>query len=509
MPTRQKASAIANHSVSRAPEPTIETLGERAARRFHQTNPIEDRYQDVGLSGLTAAEKKTYVKSRLILPVAEHAVSLSNKTEREFWKQVSKEALPVRRLRKDYSWGKDRSGRDFGTYKLDDFEQRSLKHARLTALDILHRHFLTKRRLARNEGVDVASAELEEEKKRRINMAALKRDLYGEIIGTLANDPEWDDVIPIPLNEPEDALAKIAYPDDYAEAVSYLRAVMAVDECSPRCLRLTEHVISMNPAHYTVWLYRFKIITVLKQSVPEEIEWLNEVAMAHLKNYQIWHHRQLLMNHYYPVIASDGEAVKKLGESEMEFITAILAEDTKNYHVWSYRQYLVGRLGLWTPNELGSTECMIEDDVRNNSAWSHRFFVVFSDPQVSTNGLPPTAHDARVPDSIIDREVVYTKDKIRIAPQNQSGWNYLRGVMAKGGRSLATVEEFASQFVSGLGQDSETVQSSLALDLLADAYHEKGDKDKAKLCLQRLWEKWDPVREGYWKYRAAELERAT
>jgi len=48
-------------------------------------------------------------------------------------------------------------------------------------------------------------------------MATLKRELYGEITGPLANDPEWDDVIPISQNEPEDALAKIAYPDDYAE----------------------------------------------------------------------------------------------------------------------------------------------------------------------------------------------------------------------------------------------------------------------------------------------------
>jgi len=87
---------------------------------------------------------------------------------------------------------------------------------------------------------------------------------------------------------------------------------MAVEECSPRCLRLTERVISMNPAHYTVWLYRFKIVSTLKLSVPEEIQWLNEVALNNLKNYQIWHHRQLLMDYYYPTIASDEDAVKKV-----------------------------------------------------------------------------------------------------------------------------------------------------------------------------------------------------
>lgn len=208
---------MADGGTQAAPAPALETLGERARRRFHQTSPLEEKFQDVGLSGLTPVEKKTYAHSRLILPVAERTLSLSSKAEREFWKQASKDALPVRRLRRDYSWGTDRSGRDLGSYKLDDFEQRSLKHARLTALDIAHRHFLTRRRLARSSGIDVASAEVADEKKRRVDMAALRRELYGEITGPLANDPEWDDVIPIPQHEPEDALAKIAYPDDYAE----------------------------------------------------------------------------------------------------------------------------------------------------------------------------------------------------------------------------------------------------------------------------------------------------
>lgn len=48
-------------------------------------------------------------------------------------------------------------------------------------------------------------------------MSSLRRDLYGEQTGTLAQDPTWDDVIPIPLDEPEGALAQIAYPEDYAE----------------------------------------------------------------------------------------------------------------------------------------------------------------------------------------------------------------------------------------------------------------------------------------------------
>lgn len=283
---------------------------------------------------------------------------------------------------------------------------------------------------------------------------------------------------------------------------------MAAEECSPRCLRLTEHVISMNPAHYTVWLYRFKIIKSLGIPIPEEIEWLNEVALANLKNYQIWHHRQLVLDYYYPSIAADATAVKQLFRDEIQFINTMLDEDTKNYHVWSYRQHLVTKLGMWNVTELGATQNLIEDDVRNNSAWAHRFFLVFSDPSVHSPGVSATEHDPKVPASIIDREVDYTKGKIVIAPQSQSSWNYLRGVLAKGGRSVSDMVDFAEQFVSDLGQDTENVTSSHALDLLADAYRQAGQIDKAKLCLRGLWEKWDPVREGYWKHREAELDSA-
>lgn len=56
-----------------------------------------------------------------------------------------------------------------------------------------------------------------------------------------------------------------------------------------------------------------------------EIAWLNKKALKNEKNYQIWHHRQLV--------------VEKLGESEGEqdFTAQMFAKDSKNYHVWSYR----------------------------------------------------------------------------------------------------------------------------------------------------------------------------
>ncbi|PHH74300.1 hypothetical protein CDD82_5013 [Ophiocordyceps australis] len=485
-----------------------ETIDERSHLRFLQSNTLEQRRREAGLSGLTPAEYKNYTYTRLIGPVAQRQVSLSAKSEREFWKHVVREGLPVQRLRDDYTWGTDRNGQNVGSYTLQDFDERCDQQTRLAALDILHRCFLSSRERTIAQGGDVEAQVIEEEKARRKEMASLRHDLYGEYSESLAAEPEWDDVMPVPLEEPDDALARIAYPEEYEEALSYLRACMAAQECSPRCLRLTEHVISMNPAHYTVWLYRFKIISTLNLSVAEEIEWLNQVALDNLKNYQIWHHRQLLLDFYYPTIAADADAVKQLAKSETDFIATILEEDTKNYHVWSYRQYLVDKLGLWTASELEWTETMIDNDVRNNSAWSHRFFLVFSDPSVASEPKPqPMSHDDKIPQAIINRELAFAQAKIALAPQNQSGWNYLRGVLTKGGRTFDQEKAFAAQYVIKLGQEEEVVHSSHALDLLAEAYAAQGEKEEAKLCLQRLCDKWDPVREGYWKFRMEELDR--
>ncbi|KAG6000252.1 hypothetical protein E4U43_001653 [Claviceps pusilla] len=217
MPPKAKAGGKGIRGEPKGPEPAPETVGERTIQRFYQTNPAEKRLEEVGFPGLTSQERTAYTHTKLILPIAERRIPLSNKAEREYWKQVSKDGLPIRRLRKNYNWGRDRSGRDIATYRLEDFQQRTLKHARLSALDILHRQFLSKRQTSLAHGGELSEQEIIDEKTRRREMSALKRDLYGEIPGSLANDPEWDDVIPIPHSEPADALAKIAYPDDYAE----------------------------------------------------------------------------------------------------------------------------------------------------------------------------------------------------------------------------------------------------------------------------------------------------
>ncbi|KAH9904740.1 protein prenylyltransferase [Xylariomycetidae sp. FL2044] len=507
------------------PEPPKEppkeprTVREQAWHLYYLTNPTQKAYEEHGINGMSLE----YQQAHINLPYLQNpalAKSLSNKAQKELWKQLNECSIPLpyRSLPRprDDQWGKDKNGRDIGDYTIEEYEALRDKKDRLYTLKFECRLF---RREATREGqaqlagspipiehAEEKEAEVNAERERRREMAALKKDLYGETTGPYAMDPDWDDVVPIPQSEPEGALASIAYPEDYAEAMSYLRAVMATQEHSERCLRLTEHIISMNPAHYTVWLYRFAIIQHLKISIPDEIKWLDDVSLRFLKNYQIWHHRQLLLDHYYPTIAGAPEDVAALARNERAFLIQMLECDTKNYHVWSYRQYLVRKLGMWEgadPEELANVEDLIRDDVRNNSAWSHRFFLVFSDPSRTTPDAHATEADPKVPAQIVDRELAYAQAKIELAPQNQSPWNYLRGVLVKGGRELGSVRAFCEGFASqlGEGEEKEEVRSSHALDLLADIYKEAGEKDKAVLCLDRLGDKWDRVRKGYWEYR--------
>ncbi|KAI0015335.1 protein prenylyltransferase [Xylariomycetidae sp. FL0641] len=535
------ASTSDPEPTSKPPSPAeAKTVREHAWAVYYETNPWAWAYETRGLSRMSAAEVQGWTLQKQIQAHGRvEQTSPTKRAQKDLYRAASELGVPWRSAPRphDGQWGTDWRGRDRGDYSLEQWRAFEEKQRRLLELkkqsqrfkDVRDAHARGKRDWRTGE-VYAFDQEKEnaDERKRREEMADLNQDLYGAKMASYALDPDWDDVTPIPQVEPEGALAAIAYPDDYSESMGYLRAVMAANEQSKRCLKLTEHIISMNPAHYTVWLYRFELVKALDIPIPDELAWLNGVSLQHLKNYQIWHHRQQLMEHYVPSLissssttdeaaAAGGEkkakanpALVQLATSERRFLQRMLDEDTKNYHVWTYRQYLIRKVGGWGLAELSSAAAMIDGDVRNNSAWSHRFFLVFSDPAHTSE---PARLGARTPDpalpaSVIDREVDYAQKKIRDAPQNQSPWNYLRGVLAKAARPLGSVKAFAEEFVHdlGKGEDEEKVASSHALDLLADIAKEEGDREKARLCLERLADKWDPIRKGYWAYRVRLLD---
>ncbi|CAM9223996.1 unnamed protein product [Phaeothamnion confervicola] len=190
------------------------------------------------------------------------------------------------------------------------------------------------------------------------------------------------------------------------------RAVMAIDELSERALSLTSHVIDINAAHYTAWHYRRRCLAALGKDLEPELRFIEQIAEENPKNYQIWYHRRV-------VVERHGDA-----SHELPFVSRVLEDDAKNYHAWSHRQWCLLRFGggsgnagasggdsgtsdgnvsgiasasasgpgkksseaassasaavsssLWS-GELMYLDGLLADDVRNNSAWNHRWFVV-------------------------------------------------------------------------------------------------------------------------------------
>jgi protein farnesyltransferase/geranylgeranyltransferase type-1 subunit alpha len=113
--------------------------------------------------------------------------------------------------------------------------------------------------------------------------------------------------------------------------------------------------------------YRYETLLALNLPLEAELEWSYGVVKKFIKNYQGWHHRRLLITKLRNPLP------------ELKFITDALNQDSKNYHTWSYRQWLLAEFNLpelWE-GELDYVQGLLDEDLRNNSAWHHRYFVVF------------------------------------------------------------------------------------------------------------------------------------
>ncbi|CAG8571318.1 8781_t:CDS:2, partial [Ambispora leptoticha] len=289
------------------------------------------------------------------------------------------------------------------------------------------------------------------------------------------DQPIWDDVEPIPQDDGPDPLAPIAYSREYSRAMDLFRAITRQKELSERALKLTETIIELNPAHYTVWNYRQQILNAINYDLNEELNFVDSCVEQHPKNYQVWHHRQVI--------------VDKLNDSsrELPFITGILDDDSKNYHAWSYRQWVIKRFNLWK-QELVFVDSLLEKDVRNNSAWNQRYFYVFSNPE-------------EVTEEIINSEIEYAIEKIRLTPNNISPWNYIKGVIEKSGKSIEILENICKEL-----REAGIISPHL-LGCLVDIHENRAragsneDKQEAIKICKLLAGEHDRIRKKYWEYR--------
>lgn len=208
---------------------------------------------------------------------------------------------------------------------------------------------------------------------------------------------------------------------------------------------------------------------------------MDELAELHLKTYQVWHHRRLLLLQ---------GALGDIPTAELDFIARGLNVDAKNYHTWAYRQWLLAHFNrdeLWA-GELDYIESKLDEDMRNNSAWHHRFFVVFG------SGVRKGEEDRK---EVARREFTFTKEKIAAAPNNASAWNYLRGVLDFSKIPYDTLKDFVLPYAlarpTESGSDASVVDLEnprpsigaelpcpAAIEFLADIYEKEDDEGVLK-----------------------------
>ncbi|XP_064630696.1 protein farnesyltransferase/geranylgeranyltransferase type-1 subunit alpha-like [Lineus longissimus] len=293
---------------------------------------------------------------------------------------------------------------------------------------------------------------------------------------------DWKDITPLPQDDGPNPVVRIAYSDKFKDVYDYLRALLQKDERSERAYQLTTDALALNAANYTAWHYRRMLLQDLKKDLNEELEYISEIILEHQKNYQVWHHRRMIVDWL------------KDPSEELDFTDDVLTQDAKNYHAWEHRQWAIKTFKLWD-GELDYCERLLIDDVRNNSAWNQRFFVINSTTKLT--------------DDVVRSEFEYTKQKIKLAPNNESAWNYLRGIFL--GRTMSTypgLREFCQELYD------QRIRSPYLLSLIIDMNEEMikaGSSDKEKLlenavemcgCLAKDI---DCIRKEYWSYISRSL----
>lgn len=297
---------------------------------------------------------------------------------------------------------------------------------------------------------------------------------------------DWSDLKPLPIESPQANLAAIDYSDEYRDALSYFRAVYDAQEKSERALALTATCIDLNPAHYSVWDYRFEILEKigrqvfsLDESLTHDVEplvrenrdWINMVSLDNPKNYQVWNYRQHLETPNSP----------EYYKQEISLVKLVLQDDPKNFHAWSHLKWVVSRavkhkvpLDLnWPDSLVKFVEALLDQDVFNNSVWSFRYFILHT----------------IWPDAVSQQDdVEFVKNQIDVAPENDAAWNYLVAVAPK-----ETQIEISRKF-----------RSPRAVEVEAEA---TSDKEEA-VKLYKLLLEIQPFRKGFWNYKLSLLNGA-
>lgn len=140
---------------------------------------------------------------------------------------------------------------------------------------------------------------------------------------------------------------------------------------------------------------------------------------------------------------------------------------------------------------------LLEEDLRNNSAWNQRWFVIQHTKLVGNEDNPKAVHD------VIEEEIKYAQSYIDRAPNNESPFNYISGLLR--GRKFADypiVKEHAEKLYEKQLAEPDAKPAPCLLGLLVDVYaQDEALKGKAVALCDDLAKRYDLIRQKYWNYR--------
>ena len=285
---------------------------------------------------------------------------------------------------------------------------------------------------------------------------------------------EWEKIVtPVPQFSDDIKILKIKYTQQGTRLMNIFRAVLQSKEISLRVYELTSLVIDCFPTNYVAWVVRRECIDKVKEIDPlQELNWLDDMMVENQKNYQIWHHRKLL--------------IEKLNDCshEKKVLNDIFDSEPKNFHAWSHRIWMIRRFNN-TKGEFEFIDNMLKSDAKNNSVWNFRFFLV------------QFTNDNKLNKDIIEKEIKYAIDKIKLCPINECPYCYIRGYITKFKFKYSDFN-FIKEELEKIILNEEN--NSYGLNLLLDIYEEEKNENKFNEIIKKLI-KFNYIRKKYYKWR--------
>ncbi|KAK8893718.1 CAAX geranylgeranyltransferase alpha subunit [Tritrichomonas musculus] len=287
------------------------------------------------------------------------------------------------------------------------------------------------------------------------------------------DNQKWEGLNPIPYSQNPKEPFSIEHGGDYGNAMELFRAVMNQSELSPRALEITTFLISVSPSNPYLYWYREKILDKLGFDFNNELEFSSKLALNFLKPYQIWRHRQWIME----------RAPQSSSIDETKFVQDVLQNDGKNFHVWEYIYWYAGKFDKWQWL-LDQTTVQLNIDPKNNSAWSMRYSSI--------------THIHMKPSD----DIQFALEKFKECPSSQSCASYIKGLLDI---DISLANEVKNMLTSVLSQNNNYVP---ALNLSAQIAEMEGNIEEYDRIIDQIAAV-DTMRTHFWHLMKSNSSRFT